>query len=85
MELTVQAFRQYRKKNPGGVSPEAFLIWKKEGGKDKDGYVYIPKKKKKPKKPKKKQNKEKEKKMTTSIKKTNFIFKKGSKPTIHYH
>lgn len=46
-DLSAAAFYLYRKKNPGSKSAKAFEVWKKEGGKDKDGYVWVPKDKKK--------------------------------------
>lgn len=77
-QLTRAAFDRFRQTHPGGKSAKAFKIWVAEGGKDKDGFVFKPKKQKK-----KKENKKKNEKKDLHIKKCTYIFKKGSKPTIN--
>ena len=53
-DLSVEAFYKYREKNPGSKSAKACEVWKGEGGKDREGYVWVQKKKKR-----KQQNKKK--------------------------
>ena len=47
MNLSVKAFRKHRK-NPGRLAQlrSHNEIWKRQGGKDKDDQVFVPKKKK---------------------------------------
>ena len=39
-ELTMAHFKTYRKTHKGSKSKNAFKVWKKNGGKDRTGYIW---------------------------------------------